>query len=53
MTLRALFLMILAGTLLVLPGCGPDADTAGESVPDEAVQSDEAAPSVPSPEDSL
>jgi len=51
--MREFYLMLLAVTLLVLPGCGRDADTAGEAVPDEAVQSDEAAPSVPSPEDSL
>ena len=50
MMLRAFYLMILAATLLVLPGCERDTE---ETIPDEAVQSDEAAPSAPSPEDSL
>jgi hypothetical protein len=34
-------------------GGGPEEESSVQEIPDEAVQSDEAAPSQPSPEDSL
>ena len=52
MSLRTLlatsWIAVALGVFAACRGGGP-----GEEIPDEAVQSDEAAPSQPSPEDSL
>ena len=53
MSLRALLSWSLFALVLgAFTACGDGTDPA-EEIPDEAVQSDEAAPSQPSPEDSL